>query len=75
MRERYQKGRRGGTVYYHGIGLSGQLQDSFEANDTENDVFPLGDIFREKTRITILNYPAEAKSGTNYPAVRSNNNG
>jgi len=67
MRERYQKERRGGTVYYHGIGLPGQLQDSFEANVTENDVFPICNASRVKHRTTILNYPAEAKNGGNCP--------
>ena len=63
MRDRYQKDRRGGVVYYYGIGLPGQLQDSFEANVTENDVFPICNDSHEKHRTTILNYPAETKNG------------
>jgi putative DNA primase/helicase len=72
MGERYQKDRKGGIVYYFGIGLSGQLQDSFEANDTGNDVFPICNDSRVKHRKTILNYPAEAKKGGNYPASGDN---
>ena len=68
MRERYQKDKKGGTVYYYGIGLSGQLQDSSEANITENDVSPIYNASHERNRKTILNYPIEAKSGENYPA-------
>ncbi|MFC1944691.1 primase-like DNA-binding domain-containing protein [Chloroflexota bacterium] len=67
MRERYPKERKGGTVYYHGIGLSGQLQDSFEANDTGNDIFPIYNNSRVITKKTILDYPVEAKTGENYP--------
>jgi putative DNA primase/helicase len=68
MRERYQKERKGGTVNYHGISLPGQLQDSFEANDTENNVFPICNDPHVKNEKTILNYPVEAKSSPNYPA-------
>jgi putative DNA primase/helicase len=69
MRERFSKERKSGMVYYHGIGLSGQLQDSFEANDTGSNVFPIYNTSRVETRKTILNYPAEAKKGGNYPAI------
>jgi putative DNA primase/helicase len=68
IHERYLKEKRGGTVFYHGIGLPGQFQDSFEANVTENDVFPICDTSHVITRITVLNRPDEAKNGGNRPA-------
>jgi len=67
IHERYQKEKRGGTVYYHGIGLPGQLQDGFETNVTENDVFPICNDSRVITRKTVLNRPDEAKNGENRP--------
>jgi len=72
MRDRYKKDRKGGTVHYFGIGLAGQLQDSFKANDTENNVFPIYNNSRVETKKTILNYPAEAKTDENYPAPEGN---
>ena len=72
MRDKFSKEKRGGTVYYFGIGLPGQLQDSFEANVTQNDVFPICNDSRVITRKTILNCPDEAKTGQNCPAIRDN---
>ena len=54
--------------HYFGIGVSGQLQDSFEAKVTGNDVLPIRNDSHVKDRTTILNYPAEAKKDENYPA-------
>lgn len=54
MKEKYHKERRGGVVYYYGISLAGQLQDSSERNDTENNVFPLCTSHKGKNK---ENYP------------------
>jgi putative DNA primase/helicase len=72
MRDKFSKEKRGGTVYYFGIGLPGQLQDSFVSSIAENDVFPICDASRVKHRTTILNCPDEAKTGQNCPAIGDN---
>jgi len=60
MREKYTKTRKGGTVYYYGIGLPGQLQDSFEANITPSNVLAIETSRIEKNQ---KNYPKPC----NYP--------
>ena len=57
MGDRYRKNRKGGVVYYHGIGLAGQFQDSFVANDTKICVSPYGLPVKEEDKGTILDYP------------------
>lgn len=54
MGDKYAKAKKGGGVYYYGVGLAGQFQDSFNRNVTENDVFPLYNSHKGKSR---ENYP------------------
>jgi putative DNA primase/helicase len=72
MRDKFSKEKRGGTVYYFGIGLPGQLQDSFEANVTKSRLISMYDDSRVITRKTILNCPDEAKTGHKLSCDRAN---
>ena len=67
MGEHYAKDRKGGTVHYYGIALVGQLQDSFERNDAENDVL---DISTPRKEEISENYPKLScydENSENYP--------
>jgi len=68
MGERYSKVKARNSNFYSGIGLvSGGFVEGFEANVTENDVFPIYNDSRVETKKTIHNYPPKLEVSTNLP--------